>query len=151
MEGFEVAKAEDGGVVILYVKGYLDTHTAQDLENAFQELVDARKYSIVINFKDLNYIGSAGLGVFMGFIEDIRKNGGDIKLSNMNPKIYRVFDLLGFPALYDILDNETMAVEKFKRRRHEVWWSRATNLKSWPKSSGDHLTENTDEILNEDA
>ncbi len=137
MEGFEVAKAENGSVAILYIKGYLNTHTAQDLENAFQELVDARKYSIVINFRDLNYIGSAGLGVFMGFIEDVRKNGGDIKLTNMKPKIYRVFDLLGFPTLYDILDDETKAVEKFKRRRHDVGWIRAKNLKSRVKNSGD--------------
>ncbi len=114
MEGFEVTKSENIGVSILYIKGYLDAHTAQDLENAFQELVDAKKYKIVVNFKELNYISSAGLGVFMGFIEDIRKNGGDIKLTDMKPKIYRVFDLLGFPTLYDILEEEQKALEKFK-------------------------------------
>jgi anti-sigma B factor antagonist len=115
MEGFEVAKGENGEVAILYIKGYLDAHTAPDLENAFQQLVDSRKFSIVVNFRDLNYISSAGLGVFMGFIEDIRKNGGDIKLSNMKPKIYRVFDLLGFPTLYDILEEEENAIDKFKK------------------------------------
>ena len=113
MEGFEVSKSENGGISILYIKGYLDAHTAQDLENAFQQLMDSQSYRIVVNFKDLNYISSAGLGVFMGFIEDIRKNGGDIKMSNMKPKIYRVFDLLGFPTLYDILDEEAKAIEKF--------------------------------------
>ncbi len=114
MEGFEVTRAENDGVSILYIKGYLDAHTAQTLEQEFQQLMDEKKYNIVVNFKDLNYISSAGLGVFMGFIEDIRKNGGDIKLTNMKPKIYRVFDLLGFPTLYDILDEEKVAVEKFK-------------------------------------
>ena len=115
MEGFEVTKGQNGGISILYIKGYLDAHTAQELENEFQELVDAKKYNIVVNFKDLNYISSAGLGVFMGFIEDIRKNGGDIKLSNMKPKIYRVFDLLGFPTLYDIMDEENKAIETFNK------------------------------------
>ncbi len=113
MEGFEVSKSENGDVSILYIKGYLDAHTAPDLETEFQKLVDAKKYNIIVNFQDLSYISSAGLGVFMGFIEDIRKNGGDIKLSDMKPKIYRVFDLLGFPTLYDILDEEAKALEKF--------------------------------------
>ncbi len=113
MEGFEVSKSENGDVSILYLKGYLDAHTAPDLETEFQKLVDAKKYNIIVNFQDLSYISSAGLGVFMGFIEDIRKNGGDIKLSDMKPKIYRVFDLLGFPTLYDILDEEARALEKF--------------------------------------
>ncbi len=113
MEGFEVSKSENGDVSILYIKGYLDAHTAPDLETEFQKLVDAKKYNIIVNFQDLSYISSAGLGVFMGFIEDIRKNGGDIKLTDMKPKIYRVFDLLGFPTLYDILDEEAKALEKF--------------------------------------
>lgn len=113
MEGFEVSKSENGDISILYIKGYLDAHTAPDLETEFQKLVDAEKYNIIVNFQDLSYISSAGLGVFMGFIEDIRKNGGDIKLSDMKPKIYRVFDLLGFPTLYDILDEEVKALEKF--------------------------------------
>lgn len=113
MEGFEVSRADNGDVAVLYVKGYLDAHTAPELEKAIQDLVDEKKYKIVVNFKDLNYISSAGLGVFMGFIEDVRKNQGDIKLTNMKPKIYRVFDLLGFPTLYDILDEEKEAVGKF--------------------------------------
>ena len=115
MEGFNVSKSENGDVSILYIKGYLDAHTAPDLETEFQKLVDAKKYNIIVNFQDLSYISSAGLGVFMGFIEDIRKNGGDIKLTDMKPKIYRVFDLLGFPTLYDILDEEVKALEKFEK------------------------------------
>ena len=113
MEGFEVTKGANKEISVLYVKGYLDAHTAPELENALQKLMDEQNYKIVVNFSELNYISSAGLGVFMGFIEDIRKNGGDIKLSNMKPKIYRVFDLLGFPTLYDILDEENKAVAKF--------------------------------------
>lgn len=115
MEGFEVEKTDNGSVSILYIKGYLDAHTAPELEKAFQKLIDDKKYKIVVNFKDLTYISSAGLGVFMGFIEDIRKNGGDIKLTNMQPKIFRVFDLLGFPTLYDILEDEKNAIEKFNQ------------------------------------
>ena len=115
MEGFEVTPNEHSGISILALKGYLDAHTAPALETAFQKLIDDKKYNIVVNFTDLNYISSAGLGVFMGFIEDIRKNSGDIKLTNMKPKIYRVFDLLGFPTLYDILDEEEKAIEKFNK------------------------------------
>ena len=113
METFEINKKEEGNVVILYIKGYLDAHTAPILEHELQQLVDEEKYNILVNFEELLYISSAGLGVFMGFIEKIRNNKGDIKLSSMNPKIFRVFDLLGFPTLYDILDKEQDALKKF--------------------------------------
>lgn len=49
----------------------------------------------------------------MAYIEDVRGLGGDIKLSNMNDRVYNVFDLLGFPTLYDIVDDERDAVNAF--------------------------------------
>ena len=113
MNGFEVERKENEAVTCLYLKGYLDAHTSPKFEEALQELVDEKRFKIIVNFTELNYISSAGLGVFMGFIEEIRNNGGDIKLSNMTPKVYKVFDLLGFPNLYEIFDREEEAFKKF--------------------------------------
>lgn len=93
--------------------GYLDAHTAPRLEETFQGLIDSGDYRIVVNFRDLNYISSAGLGVFMAFIEEVRSNKGDIKMAGMSPKVFNVFDLLGFPMLYEIFDEENQAVGRF--------------------------------------
>jgi anti-sigma B factor antagonist len=114
MADFRVHQRDGEGVSVIDLKGYLDAHTAPDLENAFQKLLNDKKFNIVVNCKDLTYISSAGLGVFMAFIEDVRKNLGDIKLSNMSPKVYNVFDLLGFPILYEIYKDEQEAVGRFQ-------------------------------------
>src|ERR1035437_9295133 len=99
MAEFSTSVADKGEVSTIYLKGFLDAHTAPMLENTFSGLVDHGKYSIVVNFKDLAYISSAGLGVFMAFIEKVRENEGDIKLSAMSDKVYNIFDLLGFPQI----------------------------------------------------
>ncbi|MCI0697008.1 STAS domain-containing protein [candidate division KSB1 bacterium] len=117
MNGFEVARADNGAISVLRLKGYLDAHTAPDLESALQKLIDEKRVNIVVNFKDLSYISSAGLGVFMGFIEEVRGGGGDIKLTNMSQKIYRVFDLLGFPTLFEIREDEGLAVGSFSHAK----------------------------------
>jgi len=114
MADFKVHQRDGEGVNVIDLKGYLDAHTAPDLENAFQKLLSDRKFNIIVNCKELTYISSAGLGVFMAFIEDVRKNKGDIKLSNMSPKVYNVFDLLGFPILYEIFKDEQEAVVRFR-------------------------------------
>ncbi len=114
MSTFKIDVRESSNIQVLDLKGYLDAHTAPDLEKAFQGLLDGQKYRIVVNCKDLTYISSAGLGVFMAYIEDVRKNDGDIKLSNMSSKVYNVFDLLGFPLLYDITKDESEALKKFQ-------------------------------------
>ena len=113
MSDFKVAQREANNVNVLDLKGYLDAHTAPKLEEAFQKLLESRRFNIVVNCKDLSYISSAGLGVFMAYIEDVRKNSGDIKLSNMSPKVFNVFDLLGFPLLYEIFKEESEAIKRF--------------------------------------
>jgi anti-sigma B factor antagonist len=113
MSDFKVAQRERENVHVLELKGYLDAHTAPKLEEAFQGLLTMQRYNIVVNCKELSYISSAGLGVFMAYIEDVRKNKGDIKLTNMSPKVYNVFDLLGFPLLYEIFKDESEAIKKF--------------------------------------
>ena len=113
MENFTVNRTDTDDISKLYIGGFLDAHTAPELEEAIQQLLEEERYKILVNFTELNYISSAGLGVFMGFIEQIRFNNGDIKMSNMSTKIYRVFDLLGFPTLYDIVELEQQAIDNF--------------------------------------
>jgi anti-sigma B factor antagonist len=113
MSDFTIAQREKESVQVLELKGYLDAHTAPRLEEVFQTLLNKSRFNIVVNCRDLSYISSAGLGVFMAYIEDVRKNNGDIKLSNMSAKVYNVFDLLGFPLLYDIQKDEQDAVRRF--------------------------------------
>ena len=97
----------------LYVGGYLDAHTASKFESKIQEIIKSKKYNIILNFTDLEYISSAGLGVIMGNIEEIRNHDGDIKLTGMSDKIYRVFDLVGFPSLYEIYRTQEEAESSF--------------------------------------
>ena len=49
----------------------------------------------------------------MSFIEEIRDKGGDIKMTRMNDKVFSIFDLLGFPMLFDIHKDEDFIISKF--------------------------------------
>jgi anti-sigma B factor antagonist len=115
MAEFNTSIRENGDINIIDLKGYLDAHTAPTLENNFTELIKENKFKIIVNFEDLAYISSAGLGVFMAYIENIRDNKGDIKLTNMSDKVFNIFDLLGFPLLYEIYKKEDEAVNKFNK------------------------------------
>ena len=104
-------------ISVLYLSGFLDAHTAPKFEDGLQSLIKEERVLIIVNHQDLDYISSAGLGVFMGFIEEIRNKGGDIKLSNMSQKVFKVFDLLGFPALFEIFDEEEQAKAKYNETK----------------------------------
>jgi anti-sigma B factor antagonist len=111
---FNIKIEENDGLNFLYLSGYLDAHTAPKLEDKISDIINTGNYDIIVNFSGLEYISSAGLGVFMAFIEEIRDKNGDIKLTEMNEKVFSVFDLLGFPMLFDIEKTDQEAADKFK-------------------------------------
>lgn len=113
MADFDVGRHGVGSVSVLKVKGYLDAHTAPELENAFNGLINDKQYKVVVNFSDLLYISSAGLGVFMAYVETMRENKGDIKFCSLKEDVYNIFDLLGFPLLYEFYKEEKEAIEKY--------------------------------------
>ncbi|GAB1371239.1 STAS domain-containing protein [Candidatus Kapaibacterium sp.] len=112
-EKFRVERRQIHDIECLELNGFLDAHTAPILENEIGKSLSQSKYKLLMNFRNLDYISSAGLGVFMSFIEEVRDKGGDIKMSSMNDKVFSVFDLLGFPMLFDIHREEEYLIDKF--------------------------------------
>jgi anti-sigma B factor antagonist len=100
-------------VTVVDIEGVLDINTVGEFESILQELFKKKQYKIVLNMKKLTYISSAGFGVLMSIIKDVRKNRGDIKIANVSPDIYKVFDLLELPGLFHILKTEQDAVGEF--------------------------------------
>lgn len=120
MNGFEVTRRDHQEISTLFIKGHLDAHTYPRFETELQKLIDEKRYKIIVDFRDLSYISSAGLGVFMGFIETVRDHSGDIKLCTMPPKVFKVFDLVGFPSIYEILSDDQEALKRFENRPSET-------------------------------
>lgn len=113
---FAVQASELSGVSVLSLDGFLDAHTAPVFEEAIQKEFSSGKLRIVVSCEKLTYISSAGLGVFMSFIEEIRDAGGDIKIAAVVPKVLQVFEILGFQSLFDITDTVPQAVAKFDQK-----------------------------------
>jgi anti-sigma B factor antagonist len=111
---FKVHRTDaEGDVSVLHLEGFLDAHTAPVFEQAIQAELDANRSRLVVDGEKLTYISSAGLGVFMGFIEQIREQGGDLKICGLSPKVRQIFEILGFQAIYDLVDSLPEAVQRF--------------------------------------
>lgn len=110
---FSVERTMQDGLVVLSLDGFLDAHTAPQFEAAIQKEMDAGQVRMVVDCRKLTYISSAGLGVFMTFVEELREQGGDIKICGVIPKVLSVFEVLGFPELFDIVDDVPQAVQRF--------------------------------------
>lgn len=101
------------GLSIITLEGFVDAHTAPQFEDAIQKSVEAGRIRIVVNCEKLSYISSAGLGVFMSFIEEVRDQGGDIKICGLAPKVKHTFEILGFQDIFEMLDDQQTAMRHF--------------------------------------
>lgn len=117
---FQVQPTVVDGIAVLHIDGFLDAHTAPVFEQAIQHETQSGRNRIVVDCSKLTYISSAGLGVFMSFIEEIHDAGGDIKICGVIPKVRQVFDILGFDTLFDIVDTVPVAIAKFSEPGGEV-------------------------------
>ena len=61
----------------------------------------------------VNYVSSAGWGVFVGEIKGIRENGGDLKIVQMLPEVNEIFEMLEFNRILAAYDNIEEAIDDF--------------------------------------
>jgi anti-sigma B factor antagonist len=113
MSELSVEMREVGDVTLLYPRGFINAHTVRRFESEIQKALDLKRFKLVVNCEGLTYIASAGLGAMMGAIEDIRGNGGDLRLANLNETVRNIFEILGFHHLYRIFPSELEAIRSF--------------------------------------
>ncbi len=97
-------------IAIVEVAGALDAHTHAQLEAEFQKLIAAGRTKIVAQLDRLEYISSAGAGVFVGAVGLARERGGNIILLRPAPAVREVFDLLGLSQIFEMADDRDAAL-----------------------------------------
>lgn len=94
-----------GELSVIRVDGVVDTITASELEAVIENLVGQQKYKILVDLGGVEYISSAGWGIFVSRIQEIRENDGDIKLVNMISNVYEIYELLEFENIIEAFDS----------------------------------------------
>ena len=90
-------KKKDGSTLTVIVSGRIDTATAPEFESAVKSDLDGVQ-SLVLDFKDVNYISSAGLRVLLSLQKKMMAQG-EMKLINVNDVVNDVFEVTGFDEI----------------------------------------------------
>jgi anti-sigma B factor antagonist len=67
-----------------------------------QAFMDSVAETCIVDFSDLEYISSAGLGVLLKTQKRLVDSGAQLKIINVNNHIYDVFRFSGFHAIFEI-------------------------------------------------
>ncbi|MGB0133233.1 STAS domain-containing protein [Dokdonella sp.] len=110
----EIRDETVGDILVLDLKGRLDTDTSADLELAVQDLLETGARDFIINLAGVGYVSSAGLRVLLMLGKGVDGNGS-LRLAGLNPTVRQVFDVAGFTQLFKILpDRDAALAQKIK-------------------------------------
>lgn len=105
----EINRKNEEGTEVLTVKGEVDASSSIDLDHAIAGCVEAGATKILVDCTGLEYISSAGLGVFMSYVEEFREKGVRLVIFGLNNRVAHTFSLLGLADLMDIAPDRAAA------------------------------------------
>jgi anti-anti-sigma factor len=68
---------------------------------------------ILLDLTNLDFISSAGLRVLLATAQELKEDGGDLRVCSLNREVKEVFDISGFSTLLMVFDNEAKALSGF--------------------------------------
>lgn len=92
-----------GEVVTAFLSGELDHHTAKEMREQIDNAVELNMPSLlVLDFKDIGFMDSSGIGLVMGRYRNLMKSGAELHITNAPERIYKIFKLAGIEKLAKI-------------------------------------------------
>ena len=88
--------------LILTLEGYINTYNSNNFQKRIQMAIEADFIRLIFNCSGLNYVSSTGIGSFTAFLKAVKPFGGDLVLLELQPKVFEVFQLLGFSQFFTI-------------------------------------------------
>jgi len=96
----KITKEENATVATL--AGRLDTAVSQEVATALAPLNEVADGTIILDCKDLSYISSSGLRIFLTIRKEAAARGGHVIVRNLADSIRQVFMMTGFLNLFEI-------------------------------------------------
>lgn len=83
-------------MLVVRLNGDLDHHVTEKIRDEIDKKTNEYKlYTIVFDFKNVNFMDSAGIGLLMGRYKKIKDAGGQVYVSNIGHAVQRIFRMSG--------------------------------------------------------
>lgn len=108
----QIKRIQEEGADIIVPIGEIDASSSIELDLTIAKSVGEGFTKILIDCSALEYISSAGLGVFMSYIEEFSDKSIQMVLFGMNDKVLNTFEILGLSELLTIVQSKDEARRK---------------------------------------
>ncbi len=104
-----------GDILIVNFNGELDHHHADKVRKSLdKQLMDTSIRHLILNLRNLHFMDSSGIGVFIGRYKTINKRGGQLCITDINPQLNRILEVSGLYQILKEYDTVEHAVNRIK-------------------------------------
>lgn len=101
------------GVKIVKPSGILDGMTSGNLRNEVESLLASGTKHILLDFAQVTFMNSSGLGALVAILKKVRSNGADLYICSLNQQVKMIFSLTKMDSVFMICDNQAAFNKKF--------------------------------------
>jgi anti-sigma B factor antagonist len=102
-----------GDVLVVYLQGRLDVHKSLEVEQEINELIEKGEKKFIFNLKDLSYLSSSGLRVFIATLRKLKEIGGVLKISEIQNNVAKIFKIVEFDDIFEMYPTTEEAISSF--------------------------------------
>ena len=107
----EIIEEKQDAVSVFRLNGRLDSNTSQNFEEKIFGAISDGSIQMVIDFKNIDYISSAGLRVILKATKALNREKGQIMLCSMQDYVKEVFEIAGFDTFLPIVGSMDEALK----------------------------------------
>lgn len=101
---------QDGDAVNVAVRGEIDLHNSPELRTALLDiLTKAKPRRLVINLSQVSYMDSSAIAVLVETLQKLRKQGGKIWLTALQPRVRQLLEIARLDTIFGIADSDEEA------------------------------------------
>jgi anti-sigma B factor antagonist len=105
----EISKSVETNFTIIKVMGEVDAVSSLELDNQLKASLASGAKNLLIDCGQLDYISSAGLGVFMSYVKDLKQDGNKMILFGLSEPVFSTFEILGLHHIIKICTSKEEA------------------------------------------
>jgi anti-anti-sigma factor len=101
------------GVAIIDLLGDVTTFAEEKINGAYNQVTGQGARQILLNFRQNDYINSAGIAILIGVVTEVNRNGQKLAVSGLSSHFQKIFRMVGLAQYIDIYQDEDEAVKGF--------------------------------------
>jgi anti-sigma B factor antagonist len=107
-----VEYADNATIVTFTDEKILEEKDVQALQGSIMSVIEqAERISLILDFRNVRFLSSAVLGLLIRVSKKVYEHDGQLRLCNINPKIYEIFKITRLTKIFDIYQDIESAVE----------------------------------------